>query len=77
MKPTVGSIVHFYAEAEYLQAHGMGRGPYAAIVSRVRGDLIVDLTVMLPIYEMHLSNVIRREHAPEDTVACWTWPPRH
>lgn len=76
MKPTVGRIVHYYVEDPHKQTSGMGQGPYAAIVTRVHSDVIVDLMVLQPADVRHAGNVIKLEEAAEDSASYWMWPPR-
>lgn len=75
MTPTVGSIVHYYVEDAYKQTSGMGQGPYAAIVTCVHSNAIVDLMVLQPADVRHAGSVIRLEDASEVPVSYWTWPP--
>lgn len=76
MTPTVGRIVHYYVEDAHKQAPGMGQGPYAAIVTRVHSNVIVDLMVLQPADVRHAGSVTKLEEAAEDSASYWTWPPR-
>jgi hypothetical protein len=76
MKPTVGRIVHYFIEDANRQTPGMGQGPYAAIITRVHSDVVVDLMVLQPADVRHAGSVIKLEEASEDSVNYWTWPPR-
>lgn len=76
MKPAVGRIVHYYVEDPMSQTPGMGEGPYAAIVTRVHSDAIVDLMVMAPADVRHAGSVVKFDVVSEDAKSYWAWPPR-
>jgi hypothetical protein len=54
----------------------MGQGPYAAIITRVHSNVIVDLMVLQPADVRHAGSVIKLEEAAEDSASYWTLPPR-
>jgi hypothetical protein len=68
MQPTIGRIVHYYAN---------GMGPVAAIVTAVHGDECVSLCAF-PFGEApRAATSIVYAASPGDAAgACWTWPPR-
>lgn len=76
MKPTVGRIVHYYVEDVTRQTCAMGDGPYAAIITRVHSDAIVDLMVLSPADMRHAGQVAKLEEASDEALTYWTWPPR-
>ena len=78
MKPSVGSIVHFYDRSLEHTAIG-GMGPYPAIILGVNSDGTVDLQAFqgrgIP------STFDAQSNVPETTDswgarAWWEWPPR-
>lgn len=72
MKPTVGRIVHVYTDDQARWSNGVGRGPYAGIITQVYTDDCVNVFVLPPFA------------TPWETASClrdigthrWAWPPR-
>lgn len=77
--PTVGRIVHFYTGFLAEQSNNNGSGPYAAIITRVWGDSMVNLTVFPDCGGelQHFTSVTN--YLPEGVDAmqgrAWVWPP--
>ena len=50
MKPTIGTILHYYAPAQPIsrtaQLSGQGQGPFCAIVTCVREDGLLNVAIL-------------------------------
>ena len=80
MKPTIGSIVHFYNYA--LPAHAnnhIGFGPYAAIITQVFNEHYVNLKVLPYGDAWDEGSVLEHDHGARAETAphrYWVWPPQ-
>lgn len=75
MKPTIGQIVHYYDEMLKPFAP-RGTGPYAAIVTFVHSDAVIDVEIF-PV-RMFGEEVLCVEFMGGDRgqTRWWCWPPR-
>lgn len=75
MKPTIGLIVHYYDEMLKPFAP-RGTGPYAAIVTFVHSDAVIDVEIF-PV-RMFGEEVLCVEFMGGDRgqTRWWCWPPR-
>lgn len=75
MKPTIGRIVHYYDEL-LKEFAPRGVGPYAAVVTFVRSDTVVDVEVFPA--RMFGEEVTGLELMGGDRgqTRWWQWPPR-
>jgi hypothetical protein len=67
-KPTVGRIVHFTPRAN----QDPGPDPWAAMVTRVHSDSVVNLTVFPPAGTPAPETQVELGAGPRT----WRWPPR-
>ena len=81
--PSVGRIVHYYPSDE-LDGEGLAPGPLAAIITGLRADSSVVLSVLPPMpFTDTLGNtrgslcvVATRGEGEPGTPGTWCWPPR-
>jgi hypothetical protein len=79
MKPTVGRIVHFYTDREIPFSNGVGKGPYAAIITQVFGDdeaAYCNLMVFAPLSVPFAETSVRNAEFETAPSRYWVWPPR-
>lgn len=69
MKPTIGRNVHYTSKPSSAPSE-----IHAAIVTRVHGDGIVDLTTFPPGSDSVRLDYVAHSSTPEP--GCWNWPPR-
>lgn len=85
-KPSVGRVVHFYSAAiagkDGYGRNGVGKGPYAAIVTQVFTDTNGEVTfcnmkVFPPFANAWDEGSVSEGSGPDDASGrFWIWPPR-
>jgi hypothetical protein len=76
-KPTVGRTVHFYTKNPGQHFDGVGKGPYAALVTRVfPNGHYADLKVFPPHAEPYSVGSAPHQEDVTQHTAWWVWPPR-
>lgn len=78
-KPTVGRVVHYYPAEKDVYFRKNWPGPYAATITYVTSDNVVNLMVQPPWHLGTPYGVCDRQQSAgdvEDKAGTWCWPPR-
>lgn len=74
--PSVGRIVHYFTTNKFRHLNGVNEGPYAAMVTQVFPNGVVNLKIFCPLQAAYDESSVHEQDTAGKQDKYWMWPPR-